>query len=329
MISSRLSSILLASIILGSILFSQIVSADVSQTRSETGEPEISITIDRTTEDIDTSPDSSGEIEFTITAIVYLPSGLPEETSVVLDLRARAWWWDVSEIEEIAFTRNIGERSFLITITAPSNSTAGKVVDLEIWGSWTYFNSTEWGSIEKVILAKITVLPFYDVFIGSNNPVKYADVGDWTEFTFNITNRANMDVNITLHIEKDSSHLFIEMEQENFSLKKGETKVVTFRARQEPSRSRGNTIHVYAKVNEDPESKKWDLPILFFTEPTFGTFFYERNFIRLILIVGIIVSVAIGLFFWERSKKEEKVEEFVEEPLRGSRPRRTMNIPRK
>jgi hypothetical protein len=329
MISSRLSSILFASILLGSILFSQLVSADVSQTRSETGEPEISITIDRTTEDVDTSPDSSGEMEFTITVIVYIPSELPEETSVILDLKAKAWWWEVSEIEEIAFTRNIRERSFPITVTASSNSTAGKVVDLEIDGSWTYYNSTEWCSIEKLTLAKITALPFFNVFIGSNFPVKYADVGDWTEFTFNITNRANMDVNITLQIEKDSSHLFIKMEQKNLSFKKGETKVVTFRARQEPSRSRGNTIHVYAKVNEDPESQRWDLPLLFFTEPNFGTFFYERNFIRLILIILVIVSVAIGLFFWERTKKEEKVEEFVEEPLRGSRPRLSRNIPRK
>ena len=111
--------------------------------------------------------------------------------------------------------------------------------------------------------------------------------------------------------------------------RKGETKTLSIRVRQEPSRSRGNTIHVHATINEDPLSDEWDLPLLFITKPTISTFFYERNFIRLVIIILVIVTVSAGFFLWERYKmgKEDRKEE--EEPKKAIVNKRGLDFRRK
>lgn len=68
---------------------------------------------------------------------------------------------------------------------------------------------------------------------------------------------------------------------------------------------------------------------MFFSEPTFGTFFYERNFIRLVLIVGIIAAVAVGLFLWERTRKEDRNKDEEKEPEKRVRAPRSMDFSRK
>jgi hypothetical protein len=300
-----------------------------SGSRSNTEDPIFSIGIDKEEAYVDVAPWTSGEINFTITINCQIPEEAPNGSEVELRLNLSAWSWGVSQIPIMFFNIEREEIEVEITVSAFINSSAETVVDLEIWGDWKYTNSTISGQIERFNAARIFVLPFYDLFIGSNNPVIYSDIGDWTEFSFNISNRANRDVNIILEIVKDNSHLKVDLPNGTLYMKKGETRTITLRVRQEPSRSSGNTIHVYATIMEDPDEKEWDLFLMYYTEPTFATFFYERNFLRLVIIIGVIILVAIGLFVWERTKKEEKKEEVDPEPGRRIRSPRSIDLYRK
>ncbi|MGA1866211.1 MAG: hypothetical protein ACMUFK_01950, partial [Thermoplasmatota archaeon] len=173
------------------------------------------------------------------------------------------------------------------------------------------------------------VQPFYDLYIGSNHPKQYAEVGEWVEYRFNVTNRSNGDVNITFEIEDDSDHLKIVFDNRTTRFLKGETRTLSFRVRQEPSMSRGNTIHVKTSIDEDPENTEWDLPLLFYTEPTWRTFFYERNFIRLIVIIAIIAAVSIGMFLFEHFGREKDISEGIKDDKKGERAPRKLDFPGK
>ncbi|MGA1872780.1 MAG: choice-of-anchor T family protein [Thermoplasmatota archaeon] len=313
--------ILLPPIILSSI------GADGDRTRSEPWEPDLSLSVDDERKSVDVSPGSTGTVNFTLTISCVVPAEAPSDLSVELELYA--WWWDVSDIPEISFAPGSSRRDLVISVTAPVNTSAEMIVDLEVWGTWNYVDTDMNGTIERRDIARIDVIPFYDMFIGSNFPKKYADVGSWAEFPFNITNRSNLNVNITLLIEDDSGHLEVQLDERSFGVGKGETRTLVLRARQNPSRSRGNTIHVYAYIEEDPDNTEWDLPLLFYTEPTFSTFFYERNFLRLVLIILVIVGVSAALFLWERTRKPRTCDEEDEGPERTVVNRRGLNFPGK
>ena len=286
-------------------------------------EPTISLLIDKNTSSVDVFPGSSGEANFTLTIWCSLPYNISSSARVGVELDLQAGSWMVGELPLLVFDRAVVRRDARITVTAPINTSAETIVDLEVRGTWSYMNTTQSGTINRITLARIDVNPFYDIFIGSNNPKKYADVGDWAEFSFNITNRANLDVNMLFEIENDNEHLIVEFDDSRLPMEKGETKTLTLRVKQEPSRSRGNTIHVKARIEGDPQVTEWDLPLLFYTEPTMSTFFYERNFVRLILIILVIAGVSAGLFLWEYSRKDKECgedEKGPEKAIRNSRP---------
>jgi len=298
-------------------------------TRSDPSDPTITITVIDNLKSVDVRPGSSGEVNFTMVVTCFLPSNAFANTSVEIDLTLRAWWWEVSEVAPLHFSHETFRRDTPITIRAPINSSADTVVDLEIWGTWRYEDTNRSGVIEKRNAARITVQPFFDMFIGTNGPKLYADVGDWVEFRFNVTNRSNLDVNMTFNIRKDSSHIELVFDDRSVMFKKGETKTLSIRVRQEPSGSRGNTIHVHATIDEDPLSNEWDLPLLFYTEPTISTFFYERNFIRLVIIVMVIASMSLGFFLWERYRKGDEDPKEEVEPKKAVVNKKGLDFPRK
>lgn len=327
MIYFRVSTASIALLILFSVLFSYLNIA--SGNRSIHGDPSISFEIDKEEAYVDVAPWTSGEANFTLTVHCQIPTEASADAGVEIRLNCSAWWWGVNDIPLMSFSKERKRMDVEITVSAFINTSADIVVDLEIWGDWQYTNSNTGGQIERYSVARIFVLPFYDLYVGSNTPVKYADIGDWTEFSFNISNRANEDVNITLELVKENPHLEIVCPNETLFMKRGETKTITIKVRQEPSRSRGNTIHVYARILEDPNETRWDLPLLYYTEPTFGTFFYERNFLRLVIIIVVIALVAVGLFLWERTKKEDGKKEIEEGSERRKRSPRSMDFSRK
>jgi hypothetical protein len=316
MISFRVSTAFITLLLLVSLNLVQLKETSGAQSRSDPGDPVISISIDKEEAYVDVAPWTRGEMNFTLTIHCLMPVDAPTGIGVEVRLNSSAWRWDVSDIPLLLFSSEINQIDANLTVTAFINSSAEIEVDLEIWGNWSYINSTSGGNIERFAASRSFVLPFYDLYLGSNNPVKYADVGDWSEFSFNISNRANRDVNVTLEVVKEKSHLNMEFPNGTVFMKKGETKTITFRIRQEPSRSTGNPIQVSARILEDPNETKWDLKLMYYTEPTFATMFYERNFIRLVLIIGMIISVAVGLFLWEKIKREK-----VGEPVQIEAPK--------
>ncbi|MBN1390732.1 MAG: hypothetical protein JXA22_08840 [Candidatus Thermoplasmatota archaeon] len=328
MSSSKKTQMLLALLLLAPLLIST-AGANRTTSRSGIDDPEISISFPVDDQSVDVRQGSSGQVNFTFWIYCFYPENMPEDEVLEVDIRARAWWWNVTEVPTLLFNKAILSCEARLTITAPVNSSADTVVDLEVWGAWKYRNSGEEGDIEKFNAARITVQPFYDLFMGSNHPIQYADIGNWAEFRFNVTNRSNRDVNITFALEEDSDHLKIVFDDNRTSFRKGETRTLSFRVRQEPSTSRGNTLHVKALMEEDPERTEWDLPLMFYTEPTWRTFFYERTFIRLLVIIIIISIISSGLFLFERSGKEKDGHEEIRENRESERIPRKLDLPGK
>ncbi|MBN1540199.1 MAG: hypothetical protein JW939_08660 [Candidatus Thermoplasmatota archaeon] len=328
MSSSKIRYVLVSSLLLFTPL-SYTAYADGATSRSDLDDPVISLSFPFTEQSVDVRPGSSGQVNFTFWVYCLLPADTPEDEDLEVHISACAWWWNVTKVPTLYFNKAIIGRDARITVTAPVNSSADTVVDLELWGTWRYRNSDEEGVLEKVKAARITVQPFYDLYIGSNHPKQYADVGDRVEYLFNVTNRSNMDVNISFEIEDDSDHLSIMFDNRTTRLLKGETRTLSFSVRQEPSISRGNTIHVKAVIEEDPEHTEWDLPLMFYTEPKFSTFFYERNFIRLIVIIAIISAVSVGMFLFEHLGRDKDTSEEIKDDKISERAPRRLEFPGK
>jgi hypothetical protein len=283
-----------------SILFLLLLSlpaAASDQTRSNM-DPIIILSLDRDSAEVEVSPGSSGSVHFNLTVECELPADLPENATCMVNLTAYAWW-NVTEITIMDFTGNGGIRNIEIRVDVPINTSAEADHDLAITGGWSYRNLSLSGSLQS-ISASIDVLPFYDLRIGSNEPVKYARVGDRATFPFHMTNRANGDVNVTLLIKRDSRVIEYWLDEQNTFLKKGETKSFNITFRQTPSASRRNDLHLTAVIDEESEGTEYVLDMELRTDPTLSTFFYEKNFIFLVSVIGVISLVAGVLYIRER-----------------------------
>ena len=267
------------------------------------GDPNITLDLVPAEKDVELEPGKGASVNFTLSVSCQVV----ENRTVILNLTAKADWWEVSPIPPLNFTRDNRASSVNITVEVPANMSATDRYQLEVWGSWEYANGSGFGSVEK-ISSVIDVLPFYDLYLGSNHPEIVADVGDWTEFIINITNKANIAANVTLSVEKDSDKIVYDLENDQLYLDKGETRTVVIKVRQEPSRSRRNNIVIRAKFEKDPEQKEFKESLVLKTEPKYTTLFYERSFIYLMGVLTVITLVAVGLYIYEKvvGKKDEE-----------------------
>ncbi|MFO8051616.1 MAG: choice-of-anchor T family protein [Thermoplasmatota archaeon] len=267
--------------------------------------PVITISLDEGSKTACSSPTEEVPVTFEVTITCHYPETVPVDPTINVSLKMRASWWNITEPPPIHFNLSSTETTFNVTIVVPVNTSADEDVRFEIWGSWSYCSGWGWGGLEKVS-AVIDILPFYDLYIGSNEPIRYCDVGEWVTYPFVITNRANTDANITLEIKKDASVIEHRIDERMIHLRKGETRIMNLSVKQIPSASRRNTIHVIAVFQDDPDSRKYNLPLELRTSPTFSTFIYERNFIFLVSVMILISIVAVGLFIFEKVKGRQE-----------------------
>ncbi|MEA3559077.1 MAG: choice-of-anchor T family protein, partial [Candidatus Thermoplasmatota archaeon] len=279
------------------LLLLSLPTASSDPTRSNM-DPIIILSLDRKSAEVKVSPDSSGSVHFNLTVECELPGDLPENATCIVNLTAYAWW-NVTEIDTMVFSGNGGIRNIEIRVDVPINTPAEADHDLAITGGWSYRNLSLSGSLQS-ISASIDVLPFYDLRMGSNEPVKYVRVGDRATFPFQMTNRANGDINVTLRIKRDPGVIEYWLDEQNIFLKKGETKSFNISFRQTPSASRRNDLHLIAVIDEEAEGTEYVLDLELRTDPTLSTFFYERNFIFLVAVIVVISVIAGTLYIRER-----------------------------
>ena len=268
------------------------------------GTPTIHLTLDAHDREVDVSPGSNGTVSFELEVICDLPEDLADDIFCSVILETKAHWWDVTMIPQLNFTREVNHYSTQITVRVPINTSSEDDLDLEIWGTWAYSNGNGTGQIE-LVRGHIDVVPFYELYIGCNNPEILAKVGERVTFQILVVNRGNSDILILLEVLSNSDHIDIGTYEGSIFMAKGEARNITFTVRQEPSRSKESSIELIFTIEEDDHNIEYDQRVVLKTEPKLTTIFYELRFTILVVIIVVVAIAAIVLYIYEKRSGED------------------------
>ena len=304
LVGTGLLSLLIISLISNTLINIYSVQGAPTENGGEGSSPTIQLILDDYEKEVDVSPGSNGTVSFELEVICDLPEGLTDDIFCSVILETKAHWWDVTTIPQLNFTGEIDHYSTLIEVRVPTNTSSEDDLDLEVWGTWAYSSGNMTGQIE-LVRGHIDVVPFYELYIGCNNPEILAKVGERVTFQILVVNRGNSDILILLEVISNSDHIDIGTYEGSIFMVKGEARNITFTVRQEPSRSKESSIELIFTIGEDDNNIEYDQIVVLKTEPKLTTIFYELRFTILVVIIVVIAIAAIVLYIYEKRSGED------------------------